>query len=119
MLLSAHRLYMSDKRSAIYHFLRNCALQTMHSALQRQAWVKTSVTEVVAKLAAAARGGDSNSMFNEGAGIAGILRRQEAARAATSQIASEAFSDLSSLMDKAKDVVSSIALTPSTDTMVL
>jgi EAP30/Vps36 family len=78
----------------------------MHSALQRQAWVKTSATEVVAKLAAAARGGDSSSVFNEGAGIAGILRRQEAARAATSQIASEAFSDLNSLMDKAKDVVS-------------
>jgi EAP30/Vps36 family len=78
----------------------------MHSALQRQAWVKTSATEVVAKLAAAARGGDSSSVFNESAGIAGILRRQEAARAATTQIASEAFSDLNSLMDKAKDVVS-------------
>lgn len=49
------------------------------------------------------RSGEGSRASN--AGIAGILRRQEANRKATAEIATEAFSDLQSLIDKAKEVV--------------
>jgi hypothetical protein len=41
------------------------------------------------------------------AGIAGLMRRQGAKQQQASLLGAEAFADLSSLMDKAKDVVSS------------
>lgn len=70
----------------------------LQSALARKGWIKETAAEVMGRRA---EGGSRAS----GAGIAGILRRQEANRKATSEIATEAFSDLQSLIDKAKEVV--------------
>eukprot|EP00752_Nemacystus_decipiens_P008916 g7960.t1 len=84
----------------------------MESALSREAWVKETAAEVMGRRALA---GGGDGWGEEGvagggsrastAGIAGILRRQEANRKATAEIATEAFSDLKSLIDKAKEVV--------------
>lgn len=71
----------------------------LQSALSRKAWIKETVSQVVNRYTGEVRSSASN------AGIAGILRRQEAARKATSEIATEAFSDLKNLIDKAKEVV--------------
>lgn len=72
----------------------------LNSALSREAWVKETAAQVMER-----RTGDGNGSTTSNAGIAGILRRQEANRKATAEIATEAFSDLKSLMDKAKEVV--------------
>lgn len=72
----------------------------LNSALSREAWVKETAVQVMER-----RAGDGNGSTTSNAGIAGILRRQEANRKATAEIATEAFSDLKSLMDKAKEVV--------------
>lgn len=79
---------------------RNELLVSLESALQRKAWVKATVTQVLAHRAAAGGGVEERTI-----GIAGLLKRQEQNRAATTQIASEAFTDLKSLIDKAKEVV--------------
>ncbi|CAN0543607.1 unnamed protein product, partial [Ectocarpus sp. 8 AP-2014] len=55
--------------------------------------------------AAGEGGGGGSGSRASAAGVAGILRRQEANRKATAEIATEAFSDLKSLIDKAKEVV--------------
>lgn len=72
----------------------------LNSALSREAWVKETAAQVMER-----RTGDGNGSTTSNAGIAGILRRQEANQKATAEIATEAFSDLKSLMDKAKEVV--------------
>lgn len=72
----------------------------LESALSRQAWVKETAAEVMER-----RGSEGRVGATSNAGIAGILRRQEANRKATAEIATEAFSDLKSLIDKAKEVV--------------
>lgn len=72
----------------------------LESALSRQAWIKETAAEVIGRRDSEGRGGATSN-----AGIAGILRRQEANRKATAEIATEAFSDLKSLIDKAKEVV--------------
>lgn len=72
----------------------------LNSALSRKAWVRETAAEVMGR-----RAGEGNGGTTATAGIAGILRRQEANRKATAEIATEAFSDLKSLMDKAKEVV--------------
>ncbi|CAM9839574.1 unnamed protein product [Hapterophycus canaliculatus] len=83
----------------------------MESAMSRKAWVKETAAEVMGRHAAAfdasgqGGGGGSGSSRASTAGVAGILRRQEANRKATAEIATEAFSDLKSLIDKAKEVV--------------
>lgn len=85
----------------------------MESALSREAWVKETAAEVMGRRAAGGGGqgvdggggGGGGSSRASTAGIAGILRRQEANRKATAEIATEAFSDLKSLIDKAKEVV--------------
>ena len=82
----------------------------MESALSREAWVKETAAEVMGRRAAGGRDGQGGEGGGGGsrastAGIAGILRRQEANRKATAEIATEAFSDLKSLIDKAKEVV--------------
>ncbi|CAM9535031.1 unnamed protein product [Choristocarpus tenellus] len=79
---------------------RDDFLESLQSALDRKAWVKETAAEIVGRRMAHSAG-DTTS----GAGIAGILRRQEANRKATSEIASEAFSDLNTLIQKAKEVV--------------
>eukprot|EP00903_Cladosiphon_okamuranus_P013157 g12271.t1 len=80
----------------------------MESALSREAWVKETAAEIMGRRAAdggqGGEGGGGGSRAST-AGIAGILRRQEANRKATAEIATEAFSDLKSLIDKAKEVV--------------
>ncbi|CAM9697269.1 unnamed protein product [Chrysoparadoxa australica] len=73
-------------------------LQRLEEALARQAWVKESVKDVVDKYAGQITG----------AGIAGILKRQEMNRKVTSQIAQDAFADMDSLIVKAKEVVAVI-----------
>lgn len=70
----------------------------LESALARKGWIKETAAEVMGR-----RTSEGSRASN--AGIAGILRRQEANRKATSEIAAEAFSDLQSLIDKAKEVV--------------
>ncbi|CAM9262276.1 unnamed protein product [Discosporangium mesarthrocarpum] len=80
---------------------RDDFFESLQSALRRKAWVKATAAEVMERRASLAGSGGATS----GAGIAGILRRQEANRQATAQIASEAFSDLKSLIQKAKEVV--------------
>lgn len=77
----------------------------MESALSRKAWVKETAAEVMGRRAAGGDGGGGGGSRASTAGIAGILRRQEANRKATAEIATEAFSDLKSLIDKAKEVV--------------
>lgn len=79
----------------------------MESALSREAWVKETAAEVMGRRAAGGdgHGGEGGGSRASTAGIAGILRRQEANRKATAEIATEAFSDLKSLIDKAKEVV--------------
>lgn len=79
----------------------------MESALSREAWVKETAVEVMGRRAGGGggQGGDGSGSRASTAGIAGILRRQEANRKATAEIATEAFSDLKSLIDKAKEVV--------------
>lgn len=72
----------------------------LESALSREAWVKETAAQIVGRRASDGYGGTTST-----AGIAGILRRQEANRKATAEIATEAFSDLKSLIDKAKEVV--------------
>ena len=74
----------------------------LQSALSRKAWVKETAAQIVGRYANA--GGEYGGSTSN-AGIAGILRRQQAAREATTNIATEAFSDLKSLIDKAKEVV--------------
>lgn len=81
----------------------------MESAMSRKAWVKETAAEIMGRHAAAY---DADGQYGGGggsrastAGVAGILRRQEANRKATAEIATEAFSDLKSLIDKAKEVV--------------
>eukprot|EP00611_Tribonema_gayanum_P000944 TRINITY_DN1070_c0_g1_i2.p2 TRINITY_DN1070_c0_g1~~TRINITY_DN1070_c0_g1_i2.p2 ORF type:complete len:284 (-),score=64.51 TRINITY_DN1070_c0_g1_i2:23-874(-) len=83
---------------------RDELLSTLTSAFRREAWITITATDVMAKLTAA-----TVSEFNHAAGIAGILRRQEAARATATQMASEAFADLDSLIGKAKEVVAVIS----------
>ncbi|CBJ32060.1 conserved unknown protein [Ectocarpus siliculosus] len=75
----------------------------MESALARKAWVVETAAEVMGRRAAGEGGGGGSRA--SAAGVAGILRRQEANRKATAEIATEAFSDLKSLIDKAKEVV--------------
>lgn len=79
----------------------------MEAALSREAWVKETAAEVMGRRAAdGGQGGEGGGGSRAStAGIAGILRRQEANRKATAEIATEAFSDLKSLIDKAKEVV--------------
>lgn len=72
----------------------------LQSALSRKAWVKETAVEIMNRRSSDGRTGTTST-----AGIAGILRRQEANRKATAEIATEAFSDLKSLIDKAKEVV--------------
>ncbi|CAM9360904.1 unnamed protein product, partial [Laminaria digitata] len=74
----------------------------LNSALSREAWVRETAAQVMERRAG---DGGGNGGTTSTAGIAGILRRQEANRKATAEIATEAFSDLKSLMDKAKEVV--------------
>lgn len=78
----------------------------LESALSRKAWVKETAAEIMGRRAAGGdgQGGGGGSRAST-AGVAGILRRQEANRKATAEIATEAFSDLQSLIDKAKEVV--------------
>lgn len=75
-------------------------LSLLESTMKREAWVRETVAEIMGRRVAGERRDVTAS-----AGVAGILRRQEANRKATSQIATEAFSDLQSLMQKAKEVV--------------
>ncbi|CAM9734136.1 unnamed protein product [Ectocarpus sp. 4 AP-2014] len=77
----------------------------MESALARKAWVVETAVEVMGRRAAGEGGGGGSGSRAAAAGVAGILRRQEANRKATAEIATEAFSDLKSLIDKAKEVV--------------
>ncbi|CAN0164717.1 unnamed protein product, partial [Ectocarpus fasciculatus] len=77
----------------------------MESALAREAWVVETAAEVMGRRAAGEGSGGGGSSRASAAGVAGILRRQEANRKATAEIATEAFSDLKSLIDKAKEVV--------------
>lgn len=78
----------------------------LESALARKAWIKETAAGVMGKRASVGRGGgEVGGGSTSSAGIAGILRRQEANRQATTEIATEAFSDLKSLIDKAKEVV--------------
>lgn len=77
----------------------------MESALARKAWVVETAVEVMGRRAAGEGGVGGSDSRASAAGVAGILRRQEANRKATAEIATEAFSDLKSLIDKAKEVV--------------
>lgn len=77
----------------------------MESALARKAWVVETAAEVMGRRAAGEGSGGGSGSRASAAGVAGILRRQEANRKATAEIATEAFSDLKSLIDKAKEVV--------------
>lgn len=72
----------------------------LSSSLSRKAWVKETAAEIMGR-----RANEGYAGATSNAGIAGILRRQEANRKATAEIATEAFSDLKSLIDKAKEVV--------------
>ncbi|CAN0051894.1 unnamed protein product [Scytosiphon promiscuus] len=89
---------------------RDDFFSNMESAMSRKAWVKETAAEVMGRHAAAFEAGGQGGGSGGGsrastAGVAGILRRQEANRKATAEIATEAFSDLKSLIDKAKEVV--------------
>ncbi len=53
----------------------------------------------------AAGGGEGPLFTTRTAGVGGIIRRQEHARAAQDRLASEAFADLNTLMGKAREVV--------------
>lgn len=50
-------------------------------------------------------GAEAPAFTTRTAGVGGIMRRQEHARAAQDRLATEAFADLSTLMDKAREVV--------------
>ena len=69
-------------------------LSAIETCLERRAW------EV-----APAEGRRQSGFQTSGAGIAGIMRRQEKDIRATGRLATEAFTDLDALMGKARDVV--------------
>lgn len=91
-------------------------LQALHAALARRAWAAAPPVESAAppKTATASGGGAPTgdaperavSAFSAAhAGVAGILRRQEEAQRVLGQSVSEAFTDLTALMDKARDML--------------
>lgn len=51
------------------------------------------------------QGAEAPAFTTRTAGVGGIIRRQENTRAAQDRLATEAFADLSTLMDKAREVV--------------
>lgn len=71
----------------------------LEATLKRKAWKDTQPSHLADRRL-------QKRQFNAAdAGIAGILRRQQAAQKETSELAATAFSDLTSLMEKARDVV--------------
>ncbi|DAZ95899.1 TPA: hypothetical protein N0F65_012610 [Lagenidium giganteum] len=71
----------------------------LEAALSRKAWHDTQPSHVVDRRL-------QKRQFNASdAGIAGILRRQQEAQKETLELATSAFSDLTHLMEKAKDMV--------------
>lgn len=71
----------------------------LEATLKRKAWKDTQPSHLTDRRL-------QKRQFNAAdAGIAGILRRQEAAQKETAELAATAFSDLKNLMDKARDMV--------------
>ncbi|TYZ59771.1 hypothetical protein PybrP1_007654 [[Pythium] brassicae (nom. inval.)] len=74
----------------------------LEATLKRRAWKDTQPSHLTDRRL-------QKRQFNAAdAGIAGILRRQEAAQKETAELAATAFSDLKNLMDKARDMVALI-----------
>lgn len=72
----------------------------LEATLKRKAWKDTQPSHLADRRL-------QKRQFNTAdAGIAGILRRQEAAQKETTDLATSAFSDLTNLMEKARDMVS-------------
>ena len=87
---------------------RKETLHAMCTALQREAWVVETASDVVSRYAGteeAGRPAEEAGPRLTGVGVAGILARQELKQKVTAQIATDAFADLDSLMEKAKEVV--------------
>jgi ESCRT-II complex subunit VPS36 len=80
---------------------RDSICARLESAMKQRLWEVATAGDVVKKRLEA-------SGVPSSVGVAGILERQRAAQEATKDIASEAFSDLKSLMAQAKDVVAVI-----------
>lgn len=71
----------------------------LEASLKRKAWKDTQPSHLADRRL-------QKRQFNAAdAGIAGILRRQQAAQKETTELATTAFSDLTNLMDKARDMV--------------
>lgn len=79
---------------------RNEFYQALELALKNKAWQKTAPSVIQDR-----RLEEQRNFSTTNAGISGILRQQQKQQLATSKLASTAFSDLESLMEKAKDVV--------------
>uniref|UniRef100_K3WPY1 Vacuolar protein-sorting-associated protein 36 n=1 Tax=Globisporangium ultimum (strain ATCC 200006 / CBS 805.95 / DAOM BR144) TaxID=431595 RepID=K3WPY1_GLOUD len=71
----------------------------LEASLKRKAWKDTQPSHL------ADRRLQKRQFTAADAGIAGILRRQQAAQKETSDLAASAFSDLTNLMEKARDMV--------------
>jgi ESCRT-II complex subunit VPS36 len=86
------------------------ALQ-LHAALAKRAWAAPAPVPLQRSVAAAAAAGGAAPAPGAGAfsasnaGVAGILRRQEAAQRELGQSVDEAFTDLAALMEKAREML--------------
>jgi ESCRT-II complex subunit VPS36 len=86
------------------------ALQ-LHAALAKRAWAAPAPVPLQRSVAAAAGAGGAAPAPGAGAfsasnaGVAGILRRQEAAQRELGQSVDEAFTDLAALMEKAREML--------------
>lgn len=78
---------------------RDGFVEQLQQTLRRRAWAQAS----------ASQSKEPAAFTTSGAGIAGLIRRQQLEQRQHGQLATEAFSDLSALMEQAKPVVSAAA----------
>jgi ESCRT-II complex subunit VPS36 len=87
-------------------------LQALQLALARRAWVQPALPVASSSSSPQHGGGRTppegttgSQLRAQDVGVAGILRRQEAAQQSRGRNMEEAFTDLTALMDKAKDML--------------